>query len=601
MSIAVPVIEERTSLLLGEKNVVFASFTPVATGNPTLWEAVGLPAGLVINSATGEITGTPTVAGVHQVSLKASNFDIREFTTVFATNLLTADGNALLDGNIVDVLSAGTLPAPLLANTDYEIRDKSGDDHKLAVTLGGAAIVLTDDGTGVHTIRKKQSDEITMVIPILEPIPEPPTDDIGIPINFDIITGAITILGIPDGFVFGPPITAFRSEGLQQPIMRVKQGDRFPVDIGFIRDGVLQDLELGTLKIKAKEFAPDQELTLTNQAWEKQNTGKFTRYRTIMHMEKAVWQAALSNYEQDSDIYFESLAEIEMTVINLANTYDTTLVEVLSPNLGNNDSQIDVLSFSGLPLVEEVSEYSVTVDLAVTGRATQNVSLSGITFDAAFNTGTGVFDVTNIQGTLTGSGATEDQHWTSTVTQTSIVGTANGVDITITTTTSNVIGEFIEIDMTVNPDFTLVGSGVSASNNLELVQYAAGQVELEVDDGGGGNSETAFLDDADDGTDILVTLNSLAAPFDGDVANVLLDVPRQIIIIQLGDPNDWENITDRSAAVGTDPIYSRQDSATISHVASNTVQIIGAAIDDVYRKSSETFILRAERDVIANT
>ena len=44
-----------------------------ASGNPTSYGATGLPAGLVLNAATGEITGTPTVGGTYSVTVSATN------------------------------------------------------------------------------------------------------------------------------------------------------------------------------------------------------------------------------------------------------------------------------------------------------------------------------------------------------------------------------------------------------------------------------------------------------------------------------------------------------------------------------------------------
>jgi hyaluronate lyase len=44
-----------------------------ASGNPTSYGATGLPAGLVLNAATGEITGMPTVGGTYLVTLLATN------------------------------------------------------------------------------------------------------------------------------------------------------------------------------------------------------------------------------------------------------------------------------------------------------------------------------------------------------------------------------------------------------------------------------------------------------------------------------------------------------------------------------------------------
>ena len=44
-----------------------------ASGNPTSYGATGLPAGLLLNTTTGEITGTPTVGGTYSVTVSATN------------------------------------------------------------------------------------------------------------------------------------------------------------------------------------------------------------------------------------------------------------------------------------------------------------------------------------------------------------------------------------------------------------------------------------------------------------------------------------------------------------------------------------------------
>ena len=44
-----------------------------ATGNNITWSAIGLPAGLTLDPATGEITGTPTTAGKFPVTVTAAN------------------------------------------------------------------------------------------------------------------------------------------------------------------------------------------------------------------------------------------------------------------------------------------------------------------------------------------------------------------------------------------------------------------------------------------------------------------------------------------------------------------------------------------------
>ena len=49
------------------------SYTATASNSPTSFTATGLPAGLSINSSSGAITGTPTIAGSYSVTLGATN------------------------------------------------------------------------------------------------------------------------------------------------------------------------------------------------------------------------------------------------------------------------------------------------------------------------------------------------------------------------------------------------------------------------------------------------------------------------------------------------------------------------------------------------
>lgn len=74
-------------------------------------------------------------------------------TVVEAANTITATGlENTPDGSPVRFETTGTLPAPLVVGTTYFTRDTSGATRKLAAALGGAAIDLTDIGTGTHTI-----------------------------------------------------------------------------------------------------------------------------------------------------------------------------------------------------------------------------------------------------------------------------------------------------------------------------------------------------------------------------------------------------------------------------------------------------------------
>lgn len=85
-------------------------------------------------------------------------------TSTFATDLLNATAHGLLDTNKVQFSTSGTLPAPLKPNTDYFVRDATSNTFKVALTSGGTAINLADDGTGTHQVRRIDNDENTVAL-----------------------------------------------------------------------------------------------------------------------------------------------------------------------------------------------------------------------------------------------------------------------------------------------------------------------------------------------------------------------------------------------------------------------------------------------------
>jgi len=75
------------------------------------------------------------------------------FTAAADTDILTVSGRTYTDADIVRLSnSGGALPEGLAANTDYHVRDVSGQTLKLAATADGAAIDITGAGTGTHFI-----------------------------------------------------------------------------------------------------------------------------------------------------------------------------------------------------------------------------------------------------------------------------------------------------------------------------------------------------------------------------------------------------------------------------------------------------------------
>jgi|GEM_PF-68999 alpha-glucosidase len=72
ISLSAPVISS-ASISSGTIGAAFAIYTITASNNPASYAAVNLPAGLIINTATGVISGTPTVIGTFVDTIKATN------------------------------------------------------------------------------------------------------------------------------------------------------------------------------------------------------------------------------------------------------------------------------------------------------------------------------------------------------------------------------------------------------------------------------------------------------------------------------------------------------------------------------------------------
>lgn len=70
------------------------------------------------------------------------------------SNFITAGDGMFLDDAEVTVYTSDTEPSGLTAGDTYYVRDSTGNRFKLSLTVGGAAIDITDGGTGRQFIQQ---------------------------------------------------------------------------------------------------------------------------------------------------------------------------------------------------------------------------------------------------------------------------------------------------------------------------------------------------------------------------------------------------------------------------------------------------------------
>ena len=144
-----PSVRTPTTTAIEDKSTTNVTKTYTAT------EDVEAPGTIVdyanLSPAQGNLTAGTALSGTIVLDADTA-VTVGAFTVNTGTDVVTLTAHGLQDGDRVRVSTSNTLPSPLVADTDYYIRDKTTDTFKLAATAGGSAIDITTAGTGTHTL-----------------------------------------------------------------------------------------------------------------------------------------------------------------------------------------------------------------------------------------------------------------------------------------------------------------------------------------------------------------------------------------------------------------------------------------------------------------
>ena len=139
-----PVIVE-TALQAMSLSVAFSQVLTLTTGGPTITWSVqsgALPTGLSLNTSTGAITGTPTVAGAYSVTIRASNgtaYDDQAFT------------GSVIEARVFNVVAGSG--ATSVATRSVNLTPNAGDTVLLFVhTTNGTTPTATMAGTAMTQV-----------------------------------------------------------------------------------------------------------------------------------------------------------------------------------------------------------------------------------------------------------------------------------------------------------------------------------------------------------------------------------------------------------------------------------------------------------------
>ena len=128
-------------------------------------------------------------------------------------------------------------------------------------------------------------------------------DGIGIEVNIDLRSGAVSVPGITPS-----------SSPVSQAVMFLKYGDKVFLDIGFLKGEELQTMAMASIVMNVREFDGETALVQSNGGLEIIGTSDRPRYRILVDLDTPELLNALGNYQNDYQTTFDAIAEIEWRV-----------------------------------------------------------------------------------------------------------------------------------------------------------------------------------------------------------------------------------------------------------------------------------------------
>jgi hypothetical protein len=237
-----PVISDASLAASGTVGVGFVTYTISAIDSPVSFSAIGLPSGLLLNPANGQITGIPSQAGVFDVTIGATNAagtgTATLVITISSVTLTVSPGS--LPGTSIGAAysqtitaSGGTPPYSFLVTSGTPVPGlllSSGGVLSGGPTTAGTftfTVTATDSSTGVgapftgsqaYTVvvaQASQTINFTTIGTVMQGLPYTlsATASSGLPVTLTVLSGDATITGTSLKILNLLPVTIVASQG----------------------------------------------------------------------------------------------------------------------------------------------------------------------------------------------------------------------------------------------------------------------------------------------------------------------------------------------------------------------------------------------------